>query len=136
MIQIKNKKIILFDGVCNLCNDAVNFIIKHDKNTCFLFASLQSDAAKEILLQFPSKKNDLSTILYFDDGTVYEKSTAIFQIIRILNPPVSWLYVFIFVPKFIRDSMYKYVVKNRYQWFGKKSSCLVPNSSIEDRFLI
>lgn len=135
MISFKDKSIVLFDGVCNLCNSSVNFIIKHDPNEHFLFASLQSDVGKEILLQFYPKKYDFSTIILIDNGIIYDKSTAVLKIFKQLNKGYALLYAFIFVPKKIRDLVYNYIAKKRYNWFGKKKECIIPNENIKKRFL-
>ena len=135
MNNLKSKSIILFDGVCNLCNASVNFIIKHDKNEQFLFASLQSDAAKEILLQFPAKKNKLDSILLIENETIFEKSTAALLISRKLPVGFKILYAFIILPEFLRDPIYNFIAKNRYTWFGKKETCMLPTTEIKKRFL-
>ena len=135
MINHKNKSIILFDGVCNLCNASVNFIVKYDKKERFLFASLQSDVAKEILLQFPSKKTNLNSILLIENGIIYNKSTAVLLIARKLSSFFKIFYVFIVIPKFIRDAVYTFIANNRYTWFGKKESCMLPTPEIKKRFL-
>ena len=135
MNNLKNKSIILFDGVCNLCNSSVNFIIKHDKKEHFKFASLQSDAAKEILLQYNSKKNKLDSIILVENGVIYEKSTAALIISKRLSGSIKLLYGFIIIPKFIRDWVYNYIAKNRYKWYGKQESCLMPTPNLKSRFL-
>ena len=136
MSNTKNKPIILFDGVCNLCNDSVNFIIKHDKKAQFLFASLQSDAAKEILLQYNSKKIKIDSIVLIQKNKIYEKSTAALNIAKGLSGGYKLLYLFIIIPKFIRDLGYNYIAKNRYKWYGKKESCMIPTPEIKNRFIV
>jgi len=135
MNYFNNKSIILFDGVCNLCNASVNFIIKYDKKSHFLFASLQSDVAKEILLQFSTKEINLDSILLIEDKNIYEKSTAALKISRHLSNGYQLLYYFIIIPTFIRDFVYNYIAKNRYKWYGKRAQCMVPNSTLSKRFL-
>lgn len=135
MNNFKNKSVILFDGVCNLCNASINFIIKHDKNEHFVFASLQSDAAKEILLHFPAKKNKLDSILLIENEIIYDKSTAALLISRKLSGGFKFLYAFRILPKFIRDALYNLIAKNRYHWFGKKETCMLPSLEIKKRFL-
>jgi len=133
--NFKDKSIILFDGVCNLCNSAVNFIIKHDKKEHFLFASLQSDAAKEILLQCPSKKTNLSSIILITNNTSYNKSTAALLISKQLSNGYHFLYNFIIIPKFIRDAMYQFIAKHRYFLFGRKQQCSIPSAEVKHRFI-
>jgi len=131
----KNKSIILFDGVCNLCNSSVNFIIKHDKKKHFLFASLQSDAAKEILLHHSLNKIIFDSIILIEDTIVYEKSTAVLRIAKKLNNGFQLLYIFILIPKILRDKIYDYIAKNRYKWYGKKNTCMLPSKDLKSRFL-
>jgi len=133
--NFNGKSIILFDGVCNLCNSSVNFIIKHDKKEQFIFASLQSDAAKEILLQFKTKKINLDSILLVDGEKIYEKSSAVLLILKQLNKGFKLLYYFIIIPNFIRDWVYNVIAKNRYKWFGKKEECIIPTSETKKKFL-
>jgi len=135
MINLKNKKIILFDGVCNLCNSSVHFIIKKDKKKQFLFTSLQSDAARDILLQFQLKNSELDSILLIKNGQVYQKSDAILKIVKHLNGIWKMSYGFIIIPKFIRDYVYIIIAKNRYRWFGKKEVCMIPTKELQMRFL-
>jgi len=131
----KNKSIILFDGVCNLCNSSVNFIIKHDKKKHFLFASLQSDATKEILLHHSLNKIIFDSIILIEDTIIYEKSTAVLRIAKKLNNGFQLLYVFILIPKILRDKIYDYIAKNRYKWYGKKDTCMLPTKDLKSRFL-
>jgi len=131
----KNKSIILFDGVCNLCNSSVNFIIKHDKKKHFLFASLQSDAAKEILLHHSLNKIIFDSIILIEDTIIYEKSTAVLRIAKKLNNGFQLLYIFILIPKILRDKIYDYIAKNRYKWYGKKNTCMLPSKDLKNRFL-
>jgi len=135
MINLKNKKIILFDGVCNLCNSSVHFIIKKDKKKQFLFTSLQSDAARDILLQFQLKNSELDSILLIKNGQVYQKSDAILKIVKHLNGIWKMSYGFIILPKFIRDYVYIIIAKNRYRWFGKREVCMIPTKELQMRFL-
>ena len=135
MINLENKSIILFDGICNLCNSSVQFIIKRDKKQRFLYASLQSDAAQSILLQFQLKNNDFNSIILVENGNIYKKSTAILKITKNLNSIWKLSYAFIIIPKFIRDFVYTVIANNRYKWFGKKETCMVPTKEIAIRFL-
>lgn len=135
MNTTNGKSIVLFDGVCNLCNSSVNFIINHDKKGRFLFASLQSDAAKEILLQFPIKKTDFDTIVLIEQGKYYEKSTAIARICKRLDAPYKFLYFTVVIPQFIRDGLYNFFAKKRYKWYGKREECRIPTPELRNRFL-
>jgi len=135
MNKIKDKPIIFFDGVCNLCNSSVQFILKKDSKNVFLFSSLQSDAAKDILLQYKLKNSDLSSIILLENGIVYQKSTAILKISRRLKGFYKYFYALIIIPKIIRDPLYSFVAKNRYKWFGKRDACILPTKKVKFRFL-
>ena len=135
MDNFENKSIILFDGVCNLCNASINFLIKHDKKAQFLFASFQSDAAKEIMLHFNLKNLNLDSIVLIEGGKIYEKSTAILRIIRLLDGGFKLLYFFRVIPKSIRDWLYNAIAKKRYRLFGKRESCMIPSLDLKNRFL-
>jgi predicted DCC family thiol-disulfide oxidoreductase YuxK len=135
MNNFEGKSIIFFDGVCNLCNASVNFIIKHDIKKHFLFASLQSDVAKEILLHYNLKKIKLDSIILLENDKIYDKSTAALKIGRKLNNGIFLVYGFILIPKFIRDYLYNYIATNRYKWYGKKESCMLPTKDLKSRFL-
>jgi len=135
MIKKDQKTIILFDGICNLCNGSVQFILKRDKNEKFLFASLQSDASKNILLQYNVKKITLDSIIIIEDGQVYDKSTAVLKISRHLNWPWTMFSIALHLPLSIRDSVYDFVGRNRYKWFGKKDSCTMMIPEYKNRFI-
>ncbi len=135
MKKIQDNPVIFFDGVCNLCNTSVQFILKRDKNELFLFSSLQSDASKEILLQYNLENLDLNSIILLEEGKIYQKSTAILRIAKNLKGIYKYLYAFIIVPPFIRDSIYAFIAKRRYKWFGKRDSCMLPDNKLKLRFL-
>ena len=136
MTPQKNKSIILFDGVCNLCNSSVQFVLKHDKNKNFLFASLQSDAATKILLQLNKKSfENFDSIVLVENEQLYFKSTAALKIAKNLNGFIQILYIFIIVPAPIRDYVYDFIARNRYNWFGKKDKCMIPDKEFSERFL-
>lgn len=130
-----NQPILLFDGVCNLCNSSVQFVIKHDTQKKFTFASLQSDAAKEILLQFGEKNYNLDSIILIDSNEIYSKSSAILRVLKLLGGFYSLLYIFIIIPNPLRDWLYNYIAKNRYKWYGKRESCMIPSEKLKNRFL-
>ncbi len=132
----KNKKIILFDGVCNLCNDAVIFIIKHDKNDQFRFASLQSDLGRQLLEERNIDPNYLDSIILIEPGIAwYEKSDAALEISRDLSGFYQGLKIFKILPKGFRDAVYNGIANNRYKWFGKKESCMIPTPELKAKFL-
>ena len=127
--------LLLFDGVCNLCNSAVQFVIKNDKKKQFHFSSLQSDAAKEILLQFGETNLDLDSIILIIDEKKYSKSSAVLRVAKQLGGFYSIGIIFYIIPKFIRDKVYDFVAKNRYKWYGKRESCMLPSKELKNRFL-
>ncbi len=132
----KHKKLILFDGVCNLCNSSVLFTIKRDLNDVFMFAPLQSEIGQQILKDYniDVSKTD-SILLYEPDKGVSYKSTAALKIASNLNYPTKALTLFLIVPAFIRHWVYNYIAKNRYQWYGKKESCMIPTPELKAKFI-
>lgn len=125
----------MFDGVCNLCNGAVQFVIKRDNKNQFLFASLQSEEGKQLLEEhdFPTKKMD--SFFLVEDGKVHERSTAALKVLKKLNGFWGLFYGFIIIPKFIRDGVYNIIARNRYQWFGRKDDCMIPTPELKAKFL-
>jgi predicted DCC family thiol-disulfide oxidoreductase YuxK/uncharacterized membrane protein YphA (DoxX/SURF4 family) len=133
-VSLENKpSVVLFDGVCTFCDSTVQFIINRDSKGLFHFASLQSEKGKE-LLEYHQLPRDLSTIILIQNNKTYIKSSAILHILRYLDGGWKLLYVFIVVPVFIRDMVYKFVAKNRYRWFGQKQFCELPSIEIRQRF--
>ncbi|HMQ69059.1 MAG TPA: thiol-disulfide oxidoreductase DCC family protein [Ignavibacteria bacterium] len=128
-------KIILFDGVCNLCNSSVNFIIDHDKKDVFRFASLQSEAGQEILETNKLSTKEFKSIIFSDNGKIYTQSSAVLRIVK--DFPGLWklFYGFIIVPPVIRNYFYDIIADNRYRWFGKKDSCRIPTPELRNKFL-
>jgi predicted DCC family thiol-disulfide oxidoreductase YuxK len=132
----KNKKIILFDGVCNLCNSSVQFIIKHDKNDVFRFVALQSELGKKIIKHIGIQDNNIdSIVLYEPEIAYYYKSTAAIEIAKNLKGLFSFALIFKIIPEGIRDLLYEYIAKNRYKWYGKKESCMIPTDNLKAKFL-
>lgn len=129
------QSIILFDGVCNLCNAAVQFIIKRDDKNQFLFASLQSETGRLLLKQFKLDKIEMNSIILIQNGQVYKRSTAALLVAKKLKRPWFFLYGFIIVPQFIRDGVYNIIAKNRYRWFGRKDACMIPKPELKAKFL-
>ena len=134
--EFKRRKIILFDGICNLCNGSVIFILKREKDPGFQFASIQSEAGQELLEWCGLPSNYDQAVVYIENGKIYLGSTAALKIGRNLFFPWSLLsYAGFVVPKFIRDWAYNQIAQHRYQWFGKKDVCMVPTKSLRARFL-
>lgn len=127
--------IILFDGICNLCNASVRFVLKQDKKKQFLLASLQSDAAKKLLLQYNYKNNDLNSIILIDRNKVHKKSAAIMIIFGYLGMPWRFLNVMKVLPLGWRDFLYDQIAVRRYKWFGKKDTCTMMLPEHKNRFI-
>lgn len=132
----KDKKIILFDGVCNLCDSTVQFIIKHDKKDVFRFVALQSDLGQEVIkyLGIDTSKTD-SIILYEPGHAYYYKAEAAINIAKGLGGIYSLMGLFSVLPKSLSNSVYDYIAKNRYRWYGKKSECMIPTPEMKAKFL-
>jgi predicted DCC family thiol-disulfide oxidoreductase YuxK len=132
----ENKKIILFDGVCNLCDNAVQYVLKHDKKDVFRFVALQSDLGAEILnyLKVDTAKMD-SIILYEPGIAYYYKSDAALEVVKDLNSFLKWSIIFKIIPSSLRNPIYDYVARNRYKWFGKKEACMIPTEETKAKFL-
>jgi predicted DCC family thiol-disulfide oxidoreductase YuxK len=123
--------ILLFDGDCNLCNNAVRFILKRNKDICF--ASMQSQAGMKLLKYYGHSAERLNTLIFIQNSTLHLKSDAVFQIIKKLDGLWPVLNVFVLIPKFIRDKVYDIVAANRIQWFGKKNNCSFSEGISEER---
>jgi predicted DCC family thiol-disulfide oxidoreductase YuxK len=132
----KNKKIVLFDGVCNLCDNAVQYVIKHDKKDIFRFVALQSDLGKEILNYLKVDTSKMDSIILYEPGIAYYyKSDAALEIVKDLNVFLKWSVVFKIIPSSLRNPIYDYVARNRYKWFGKKEACMIPTEEMKAKFL-
>lgn len=127
--------VLLFDGVCNLCNSLVQFVIQRDLKGTFLFASLQSEAGQRLLRQFDLPTTDYNTFVLVHRNHCYTKSTAALHVFKGLGRLWPLLYGFIIVPKPVRDVVYDWIARNRYKWFGKKDQCMVPTPELKERFL-
>lgn len=125
--------IILFDGVCNLCNWSVQFIIKRDLNSQFSFASLQSDVGKSLLEKH--HLSDVNSVVLIKQGKSYVESDAALEICRHLSDGWRLLTILKIIPSFIRNPLYRYIARNRYKWFGKQESCMLPTENMKKRFL-
>lgn len=133
---LQNKKIILFDGVCNLCNTAVQFIIKHDKKDVFRFVALQSDLGIEITKHIGLDNRKMDSIILYEPGIAYYiKSEAALEIAKNLSGGVAILSIFNILPSSISNKVYDYIAKNRYKWYGKKDSCMIPTPELQAKFL-
>jgi len=128
------KGLILFDGYCNLCNGAVQFIIKRDPKEHFRFSSLTWPPAQDLLSKNPEFK-DVDSILLYEEGKLYQKSTAALKIAGRLKGAWPLFKVFTIIPRFLRDPIYDFIARNRYRWFGKKDTCMMPEKKVGHLFL-
>jgi predicted DCC family thiol-disulfide oxidoreductase YuxK len=125
--------IVFFDGVCNLCQGSVRYLIKHDKKGVLKFASLQGNYAKDFVNE--TEIQSMQSIIFFDGKILYKKSTAVLKLSRLLGGWHQLLLLGYILPRFVRDWLYNIVAKNRYRWFGKKDQCMLPSKGFENRFL-
>jgi predicted DCC family thiol-disulfide oxidoreductase YuxK len=132
---MSNRPVILFDGVCNLCNRAVQFVIRHDRKKIFLFATLQGNEGQKLSQQYQLPMNNWNSFVLIENGKIYTCSTAALKVARNLNGLFKLAYAFMIIPKFIRDGIYKWVSNNRYKWFGKRTECMMPTPELKARFL-
>ena len=129
------QKIVFFDGVCNLCNRSVNFLIKQDKKGVLKFASLQSDFAKSFLPEDLVNSADLDSIVFSDGKKFYTKSSAVLEICKSLGGGFHFFRIGYLLPPFLRNALYTLIANNRYKWFGKKNQCMIPTADLKERFL-
>lgn len=129
------KQVILFDGICNLCNSSVQFVIQRDADVKFNYAALQSSAGQQILKEHHLPSTDFYSIVLIKDGKVYQRSRAALEIARGLSGLWPLMYAFVIVPPFIRNGVYNWIAKNRYRWFGEKDECMIPTPELKSRFL-
>jgi predicted DCC family thiol-disulfide oxidoreductase YuxK len=127
--------VILFDGVCNLCNATIQFVIARDREGRFRFAALDSEAARAQLgaVEVPPHLPD--SIILLDEDGVFTRSTAALRIARGLTFPWPLLYGFIVVPRVVRDAIYDWIAAHRYRWFGRREACMIPTPDVRSRFL-
>lgn len=132
----KNHKIVLFDGVCNLCNGAIQFMIKRDKNDVFRYAALQSDIGKKLIAERRIDTEKVDSIIMIEPGVAYyEKSDAALEIGKDLKGYGTISSILLAIPKGIRDIVYDFIARNRYDWYGKKEQCMIPTPELKAKFL-
>lgn len=131
-----DKKIILFDGVCNLCNSSVQYIIKRDKKDEFRFVALQSDLGKKILSYIGIADKTIDSIVLYQPGVAYYyKSSAVIEISKSLQGFFNYGMFFRLLPTSLSDIVYDYIAKNRYKWYGKQENCMIPTPELQSKFL-
>lgn len=130
-----SRPVVLFDGVCNVCNATVQFILRHDRKEKFLFASLQGEYGRKVLETHHLPSDNFSSFLLADGDRIFAKSTGALELCRRLGGGWKILYAFILIPTPFRDAVYGYVARNRYRWFGKQDTCYMPTPALKRRFL-
>lgn len=133
--NINKMNIILFDGICNLCNKVILFIIKRDKKALFRFAAIQSNAGQALIKRYAVQNNQNSTIYYIRDNKCFQRSTAILHILKDLGGIWKCFYLFILIPTCIRDIIYLSISRNRYKLFGKRRECMIYTPDMANRFI-
>ncbi len=132
----KNKKIILFDGFCHLCSTSVEIVIEHDKKDIFRFVAIQSDSGTAIINYIGIDSKNIDSIILYEPGVAYYyKSTAALEIAKDLSGIFHYAFLFRIIPTFLRNPIYDYVAKNRYKWYGKRLSCMIPKPEMVNKFL-
>ena len=132
--QVK-EPIVFFDGVCNLCNSSVNFIIDRDPRGKFKFAPLQSNVAGELLPHFQIDPSALESFVFYNGEKAFRRSRAALEIARRMRGGWPLLYILVIIPGFIRDVLYNFIARNRYKWFGKQDACRMPTPELKARFV-
>ena len=132
---MNEQPVILFDGICNLCNRSVQFVIRHDPAKKFKFAALQSPTGMRLMDKYFPSDNFPDSFLLIENGKVFTRSTGALRVTRKLKGASRLLYGFIIVPPFIRDRVYDWISRNRFRWFGKRETCMIPSEALSERFL-
>jgi predicted DCC family thiol-disulfide oxidoreductase YuxK len=132
---LEQKPIILFDGICNLCNSSVQKVIKNDPGGKFMFASLQSEPGQELLRKYQLPRNDFNSFVLIMHDRPFTRSSAALLVARQMKGLWKLLYGFMIIPKFLRDGVYNLIANNRYKWFGKQDTCMLPTPDLRARFL-
>ena len=134
-VKIGNRSLLLFDGVCNLCNNAVHFIIDRDSQQRFVFASLQSKLGRQMAQKYQLPETDFKSIVLVKENMVFVKSAAVLEVVRELSGNWNLLYVFKIVPEFLRNWIYEIISANRYKWFGRQDQCSTFSADMKNRFV-
>ena len=134
MSDVISDKIVLFDGVCNFCNSSVQFIIRHDKSKALKFASLQSNTGQELIAKYNIPK-DVDSVIFIENGNAFTKSEAALRIADNFGGVWKMMRILKVIPAFISNLFYDIIARNRYKWFGKKETCMIPSPEIRNRFM-
>ncbi len=133
--MVEQSPILLFDGVCNLCDQTVQFVLKNNSQQNVQFSSLQSEFGQEILSKYQLPTEDFQTLILLENNQIFTYSDAALKLCAHLDTPWNWLKIGLIIPKFIRDSVYKFVSNNRYRLMGKKEQCMIPDPAYKKRFI-
>ena len=131
----KEHPILLFDGVCNLCNNSVQWVIRHDAREQFRFAALQSDTGQALLRATGAPHESIDSVVLIENGRFLQRSDAALALLRRIGGAWSMMYGFRAFPRFLRDGVYNWIARNRYRWFGKQESCMMPTPELRRRFV-
>lgn len=131
-----SEPVLLFDGVCNLCDSSVQFVLRHERKPMLRFVALQSEVGQELLATHGLDPAYLDSLVLIEGGQAFTKSTAALRLSRYLKAPYRLLSLGLLMPRSVRDSIYAYVASKRYSWFGRKSSCMVPTPEVRRRFYV
>jgi predicted DCC family thiol-disulfide oxidoreductase YuxK len=132
---VEEHPVILFDGVCNFCNGTINFIIKKDTKRIFRYAPLQSEIGQQLLKKYDLSSTELDSFILIQNGQAYKKTTAALHLYPQLGSAWKLIKVLWILPAFVRDLGYNIIAKNRYRWWGKKDSCMIPSAEVRSLFL-
>ena len=130
-----DREIVLFDGVCNFCNGTINFVLKRDKKDSFVFTPLQSGPGQEVLKKHNLPLSEFESFILVSEDKVYQRSSAALRIARKLSGGWPLFYVFMILPKPVRDFFYNIIARNRYRWWGKRDECMIPTPELRNKFL-
>ncbi len=133
-MQKLENPVVLFDGVCSLCNSSVQYILLHDKQKSFRFYSLQSEYARQLLAELEPGREVPDSLILYENGQIYVRSEAVIRIAGLLGGFFRLAAGFRIFPKSILDALYNFIAGNRYRWFGKKESCVFPDSGISGQY--
>ena len=134
-MKTENQYVVLFDGVCNLCNASVQFLIARDKGKKLRYASLQSSYGQQFLKENDIPNRDFKSFLFLKNASIYKRSRAALKVLQVLGGIWAFSSIFYIIPTFIRDAVYNLVANNRYKWFGKKEECWIPTEELKELFL-
>lgn len=133
MVNLREENIVFFDGLCNLCNKSVDWVIRRDKRNVLKFAPLQGETSKKLL--HATDGQEFNSIVYYHKGVIYQRSTAFIKLMVHVGGGWKLMYLLMVFPGFIRDFVYNIIAKNRYKWWGKKESCRLPTEEEAAKFL-